>query len=137
MAGEQDELLACPNPWCYSHEPSRLAAGRRPYIYPNTEDGGPVHVRCPCCPIGGPTKGNVAEAIAAWNRRRPTISDEAVERAEANLQIAREALAPFAAEAANYDPDEGDDAMTAWASRFRIEVFRRARAALAKIGSTP
>ena len=80
-------LEPCPNPWCYSHEPSPLAAGRRPFIHLNAEDGGPVHVKCPCCSLSGPTMDTVAAAIAAWNRRAPAPSHTAVAPVAGELEI--------------------------------------------------
>lgn len=67
MTLNSEALEPCPNPWCYSHQPSDL--DRRPAIYPNDDDGGPVHVACPYCGLNGPTENTVPEAIAAWNRR--------------------------------------------------------------------
>lgn len=69
MSDLVERLEPCPNPWCFSHEESPLRGNREPYIYPNADDGGPVHIKCPCCSLTGPTKATVTEAIAAWNER--------------------------------------------------------------------
>ena len=55
----------------------------------------------------------------------------ALDAAEARVKVLEEALRPFAKEAEQYDPDEGDGGQSAWASYFTIGSLRIARAALA------
>lgn len=55
-----------------------------------------------------------------------------VEILEAENKRLREALTPFAKEAARYDPPDGDGIYTAWDSAFKIDDLRRAAAALEK-----
>ncbi len=49
---------------------------------------------------------------------------------QAAFEAMMEALEPFAFEAQNYEPDEGDDNDTAWDSDFKVGQLRRAAAAL-------
>lgn len=56
--------------------------------------------------------------------------DDALIEAERRINALEKALKPFADEAERYEPDEGDDSTTAWATSFDIGYLRRARAAL-------
>jgi len=60
----------------------------------------------------------------------PAAAADMIDTIIAEVERLRMALKPFAEEAGQYDPDEGDDEDSAWGSRFTIGDLRRARAAL-------
>jgi hypothetical protein len=62
------KMLPCPNPWCNSEKVITVAF----------EYNGPKwQTACDNCTVGGPLCDSEAEAIAAWNTRRPTPSADA------------------------------------------------------------
>lgn len=77
------------------------------------------------------TEGNInqwyAECIAAREEYR---TEAAMLRAQ--VETLRESLRPFATAAETYEPDEGDDYVDAWDTKFTIGDLRRAARALAE-----
>jgi hypothetical protein len=79
----QDELKACPNPWCEALERD---GDYRPQVqYSNF---GLCYVACTSCTMHGPTCQHEIEAITAWNTR---ASDPALAAAQAEVERLREA----------------------------------------------
>lgn len=63
-------------------------------------------------------------------RAQCDMRDEWRDKIEAELAALKEALKPFADEACEYDPDEGDDGLFAFDTTIKIGQLRAARRAL-------
>jgi len=76
---ESTKLLPCPNPWCYTHEPTNSGS---PFV-DRLPTGQRYRVKCPYCPMVGAGQPSREKAIAAWNNRpkaAPTGGDSSVAR---------------------------------------------------------
>ena len=72
-AGQGEQLLPCPNPWCGSTEIIRISA--------LSEDGkvdGEVR-QCLHCGLTGPRGNDEADGLRQWNTRHRTTDSEMVE----------------------------------------------------------
>lgn len=120
-----------PGPWLvreYSHRPSGAGSGLR-----MVWDTDRRNMCLECVPA--PVAHHIARLDPATIRSIAALvssQDSRIAALEAQVEGMRVALKPFAEEAVCYDPDDGDNDQSPWATPvyFKIRDLRRARAAL-------